>query len=696
MAGKKRLSVCMVTQNDEKYIAGCLQAIKELADEIILADTGSTDKTVAVAGQAGARVYPVKWNNSRSEAKNLCLDQAQGRWVLFLQANETIPAEQLKEVKPLLDNPNAEGYLFYIDRYSENYRISSPVQSLRLFRNRKEYRYKYRACERIPEELLANVKDSGIRIFQQEGPNLSSGDADQLSLLLKEDLKEYPEDGYLQYVYGIELLNRKQYEKSIEYFQRARKSVNHDYLYAPHLYKCLGWSFISLRRQKDALDVLEEGISYFPFYTDLLVLRGELRKHFRQYEEAIRDMERCLKIREASNTAIPVPDINTPVILESLGEIHEEVFNYRLALACYRQSYELRSTGNITSDSFLGNGAGWSQAKACCSPMHLPSVVPRKRLPEVILSPVLNRTNSGLLRKIGELAAKQDPEEMLENLLKTAMEQNNLEQLMHIDADGSQPLGALEYVLWAKGFMKKLERWLENMRQKMTGAAAAGASKLPLLVKAGKALAAFYYSLGVCRGGMDAGELETDAEKMPCSEIHGEIGRFYEKAGKKREAFHAYLQALQWDPLNAAAQEGISGMFREDSGLLDSFPAGNGQIREGSWFHGREELVNYVLGFIHFKKHQFGQTIAFCSKIAEAGALYPIALAYIIGSLWLTGREAEAESRLKVQAKAAEVLPQFFHICKSYALDKLAEGRRQYPYSEILLTEKQKLCKKDM
>lgn len=393
----------MITKNNEKHISNCLENMKKIVDEIVIVDIGSTDLTINIARQAGANVHQIEWNNNYSEAKNFCLDRAKGRWVLFLQANETISIEQLKEIDSLLNDPNAEGYLLYIDHPWENYQISSPVQSLRLFRNRKEYRYQYRIFERIPDEILSNVKDTSIRIVQQNDENLCR-EAYSSVLLLEEELKEYPENCYLQYMYGIELLNQQRYEESIVYFQKACKNLNLDYLFAPHLYKCLSWSLISLKRYNDALDVLEEGIKVFPFYTDILVLRCEIRMQLYQYEEAIRDLEISLKTREKYDIMVPAPEIGIPIILETLGEIHQEIFNYQQALVCYQQAYEL------------------------------------------------NKTNYILLYKIGKLAKKVNSVEVLENLLKTAKEYKNLNQLTTLmdillqQREYTQVLTHLEYL----------------------------------------------------------------------------------------------------------------------------------------------------------------------------------------------------------------------------------------------------------
>jgi glycosyltransferase involved in cell wall biosynthesis len=150
----------MVTQNDEKNLPECLSNFAEFADEIVIADIGSTDRTIEIAEKAGAKVIRINWQRNLSEAANACIDHAKGKWVLFLQPNETIPKEYQKVILDILDNPNAEAYVLNINYSSCEYAVNCLVNRLRLFRRRGEYRFKYRSYSRIPDEVLTNILNS--------------------------------------------------------------------------------------------------------------------------------------------------------------------------------------------------------------------------------------------------------------------------------------------------------------------------------------------------------------------------------------------------------------------------------------------------------------------------------------------------------------------------------------------------------
>ena len=88
------LSIGMIVKNEEKYLGQCLEALKPILDnvdsELIIADTGSTDKTVKIAKRYTDNVYHFEWINDFSAARNSTLERAQGEWYMFIDADEIL------------------------------------------------------------------------------------------------------------------------------------------------------------------------------------------------------------------------------------------------------------------------------------------------------------------------------------------------------------------------------------------------------------------------------------------------------------------------------------------------------------------------------------------------------------------------------------------------------------------------------
>jgi glycosyltransferase involved in cell wall biosynthesis len=105
-----RLSVYLITHNEERYLPSCLAAVRDIADQIVVLDDGSTDRTVALARQNGAEVR-VRPFDDFGPQKNAALAFTTGEWVLNLDADERITPELAREIRSVVDADGpADGY----------------------------------------------------------------------------------------------------------------------------------------------------------------------------------------------------------------------------------------------------------------------------------------------------------------------------------------------------------------------------------------------------------------------------------------------------------------------------------------------------------------------------------------------------------------------------------------------------------
>ena len=94
----------MIVKNEEPNLAKCLMSVKPVVDEIIVVDTGSTDKTKAIASALGAKVFDFSWTNDFSKARNYSLSKASGDWILVLDADEIVSPLDHDKLKKLIKN----------------------------------------------------------------------------------------------------------------------------------------------------------------------------------------------------------------------------------------------------------------------------------------------------------------------------------------------------------------------------------------------------------------------------------------------------------------------------------------------------------------------------------------------------------------------------------------------------------------
>lgn len=98
------LSAIVLTHNDEKLIARCLESLS-WCDEIILVDDYSTDQTLSLVQKTGAKVYRRRLNNDFAAQRNFALKQAQGEWVLFVDSDEVVGPPLAKEIQLVISTP---------------------------------------------------------------------------------------------------------------------------------------------------------------------------------------------------------------------------------------------------------------------------------------------------------------------------------------------------------------------------------------------------------------------------------------------------------------------------------------------------------------------------------------------------------------------------------------------------------------
>ena len=105
-----KLSVNIITLNEESNIKRCLNSVRDFADEIVIVDTGSTDKTIEFAKKYTDKIYVKDFDNFAS-VRNYALEKSKGEWILSMDADEEITKSLADEIKLTIKNPKFDAYL---------------------------------------------------------------------------------------------------------------------------------------------------------------------------------------------------------------------------------------------------------------------------------------------------------------------------------------------------------------------------------------------------------------------------------------------------------------------------------------------------------------------------------------------------------------------------------------------------------
>ena len=176
---KATLSLCMIVKNEEEHLAKCLKSVRPLVDEIIVVDTGSTDRTKEIAQAFGARLFEIPWSGDFAVARNHSLSKASGDWILILDADEVLSPLDFKELTELigtrpkspvaysivtrnyLNDARAMGWTPNEGQYPEEAgRGWMPSHKVRLFARDRRIAF----ADPVHETLEASLKSAGIPI----------------------------------------------------------------------------------------------------------------------------------------------------------------------------------------------------------------------------------------------------------------------------------------------------------------------------------------------------------------------------------------------------------------------------------------------------------------------------------------------------------------------------------------------------
>jgi hypothetical protein len=210
------LTVCLLTRNEEQALPRALKSVAPVASEVIVVDTGSTDRTVTVAAEHGAEVRPFAWDDDFAAGRNFALEQATGEWVLWLNPNEELLPAGCEALPDLLTRGDALAYAVQIQTMVQAARPDhvSETAEIRLFRRDVGLRYvgRLHPSFKVPAAELA--RRQGKKVYPADltvrcHSYLSVLTPDKLrwaARLLEKELQDRP--GQLHYLieYGRNLL----------------------------------------------------------------------------------------------------------------------------------------------------------------------------------------------------------------------------------------------------------------------------------------------------------------------------------------------------------------------------------------------------------------------------------------------------------------------------------------------------------
>ena len=312
---KPRLSVCMIVKNEERFLGQCLASVKDIADELIVIDTGSTDRTVEIAREHGAQVGHFEWCDDFAAARNASIAPATGDWILSLDADEELSLAEKQNLPALLNRNNVA--LIRLPLNNTHLGQSSHGVVPRLFRNIPTIQFLGCVHEGVYTALLKVSKEWQMEISLGDLLILHHGNTPELTAernkvhrnyeLLVKALEKHPNHSCFHRYLGFELRRMDRLAESFDAYAKALNlaetqpnQIITDEVRETLLTEYSGYLLADKQYEK-VLEVLTSDMALRqPLTPGQLLVRGRALIHLRQPKYALKDVQDAYSRREES------------------------------------------------------------------------------------------------------------------------------------------------------------------------------------------------------------------------------------------------------------------------------------------------------------------------------------------------------------------------------------------------------------
>ena len=278
------ISLVLIVKNEEKDLARCLNSFKDIVKEIIVVDTGSTDRTVEIAKSFGARVEYFEWCNDFAAARNESLKYATCDWILRTDADEYIEDSEKAKLLHCVNSNFADVYMcptISVTQYGDQI-----DRNVRLIKNHLGVKYRFP----IHETIIFSIKDLGLKQcmaninFMHTGYVFNDAGADTKKTLRNLEVCEkylalYPQDYYVRLIRNLFLINSSIHDTAIKDFEEVIKNLPDDTLSIKYLglaYFLLAQDYLKNKKDVELSKILMDMQTDFFFDTRMMQFVGEI------------------------------------------------------------------------------------------------------------------------------------------------------------------------------------------------------------------------------------------------------------------------------------------------------------------------------------------------------------------------------------------------------------------------------------
>jgi len=348
------VSVCILAKNEEKYIEKCLESIKNIADEIIVLDTGSTDNTKKIASKY-AKVFNYQWEDDFSKARNRLINLSKGEWILFIDADETLKTSP-EVIREYLKKTDAKVVNFKIINNDTDKIIKPIFYRTCLFKNKLGIKYKYPVHEQLDVRSNYKIDTRSDFVIEIQKEDLSLDERKNKSIkyakiindyLSKNDKTSdivyfYPYLGDIESSFG-NYLNAFNYYMTTYNLYNEHSLNKNNILYSNLLYKIVQNMVLYQHLYNEATPFMDELLKIFPDLPDGLFFLAYANQKLRNYLPTLKVYKKILKIIDKKDKEYFIisnfGDKLKDIIKVEMARIYDIMGEKEKALSLFQETY---------------------------------------------------------------------------------------------------------------------------------------------------------------------------------------------------------------------------------------------------------------------------------------------------------------------------------------------------------------------
>jgi|GEM_PF-3433717 len=354
---ESNLSVCMIVKDEEADIKACLESVKEVADELVILDTGSKDRTVEIAGEMGAHIFSARWESDFAKARNQCLSHARGYWVLFIDADERLTPESIAPLRREVSTRPA-GPVVYAVKFlniTDKNTVSSTHCAPRLFVRASEVTFIGKLHEQIctvdNRKMIPSILREDITIMHhgyQKSTMESRKKSERNESILTEMIQEDPESWYPHFTYGRHILTLETTDdrcrEAIRHLRKADSCAAASGDTHTHSSICyyMASAYLRLKEPEKAIELLRKALLLNDASSDIYHTLGKAYSELSQWDMAIESFSRAVKedqIDRQSGLRVHAAEISQWIAYFEIGCIYAmQLCEHLKALEYFRKA----------------------------------------------------------------------------------------------------------------------------------------------------------------------------------------------------------------------------------------------------------------------------------------------------------------------------------------------------------------------